>query len=298
MDRLLSMQVFARVVESGSFTRAAGLLDLPKASVSQHLARLEAHLGVRLLHRTTRRLRLTEDGAAYYERARHLLDDLDELESGLGKAHRAPRGRLRIDAPASFCRHVLVPALPDFFARYPDILLEVGSSDRPVDLLQEGVDCVIRGGEVHDDSLIGRRLNHFEVITCAAPDYLARFGQPRHPEELRQHALVGFFSAKTGRTFPYDFERDGQRIEIDGPWRLTLNDADSFVAAGLAGLGVMQAVRSQLLDKFLAAGRLQRLLADWQVEPLEQHILYPSRRHLSARVRVFVDWAVARLGTG
>lgn len=289
------MQVFVRVAESGSFTRTAEAMDLPKASVSQYVARLEAHLGVRLLHRTTRRLRLTDDGAAYCERARLLLDDLADLESGLARAHRAPRGRLRIDVPAAFGRHVLVPALPDFQARYPELSLDIGSSDRPVDLLQDGVDCVIRGGSLHDDSLIGRRLRRYPVVTCAAPAYLCQHGLPKHPQELGRHALLGFFSAKTGQTFPYDFSQDGERIEVAGPWRHSFNDADSFLAAGLAGLGILQCVRSEWVERQLQTGALLPLLEDWAVEPLDLHILYPSRRHLSARLRVFVDWVVERL---
>ncbi|MEO8671436.1 MAG: LysR family transcriptional regulator [Tahibacter sp.] len=292
----MAMRVFVRVIESGSFTRAAETLDLPKASVSQYVARLEAHLGVRLLQRTTRRLSATVDGSAYYERARDLLADLAELESGVSNAGLSPRGRLRVDVPAAYGRHVLVPALPDFFARYPDIVLEVGSSDRPVDLLQEGVDCVIRGGEVHDEALIGRRLTTYEVLTCATPSYLARRGTPEHPDELRQHDLIGYFSAKTGRIYALDFERGDQRIDIDGPWRVALNDADSFLAAGIAGLGVLQVVRSAWIERHIESGALTPILRDWRCEPLAQHILYPSRRHLSSRVRVFVDWVVERLG--
>lgn len=297
MDKLRAMQVFVRVVDAGSFTRAAQQLDLPKASVSQHVAQLEAHLRARLLQRTTRRLSLTADGRAYYERARALLDDVAELEAGIASAHGAPRGRLRVDVPAAYGRHALVPALPDFFARYPDITLELGSSDRPVDLLREGVDCVIRGGDVHDESLVGRRLDTFAVATCAAPAYLRRHGVPKHPTELRRHQLVGYFSAKTGRVFAMDFARGRARVEIDGPFRLALNDADSHLAAGLAGLGVLQVVRSRWVDEQLRARALKPILADWTPEPLVQHVLYPSRRHLSARVRVFVDWVVERLGS-
>jgi LysR family transcriptional regulator for bpeEF and oprC len=297
MDRLRSMQIYARVVESGSFTRAADALDLPKASVSEHVARLEGHLGVRLLQRTTRRVRLTQDGAAYYARVRHWLDELADLESSLSSAGRAPRGRLRVDVPAAYGRHVLVPALPDFFRRYPELSLELGSSDRPVDLLQEGVDCVVRGGELHDDSLIGRKLGRYQVLTCATPAYLRRHGTPKHPDELRGHALIGYFSAKTGRSYPMDFTREGRRIEIDGPYRIALNDADSYLAAALAGLGVVQIVASARVRASFRSGALKQVLADWTADPLEQYVLWPGRRHLSARVRVFVDWLVEHVGS-
>lgn len=296
VDRIRSYECFVRVVEAGSFTRAAERLDLPKASVSQHVARLEQHLGVRLLQRSTRRLHLTPDGSACYERARALLDDLADLESGLRAEGRAPRGKLRVDVPAAFGRHALVPALPEFFARHPEIRLEVGSSDRPVDLLQEGVDCVIRGGELHDESLVGRRLRTLAVVTAAAPRYLRGRRRPRHPHALGEHDLVGYFSAKTGRSYAFDFERDGERIEIDGPYRLAVNDADSYLAAALAGLGIVQLVVSDEVARQLAERRLVRLLPDWTPEPLEQHVLYPSRRHLAPRLRAFVDWVVERFG--
>ncbi len=296
MDRIRSYECFLRVVDTGSFTRAAELLDLPKASVSGHVARLEQHLGVRLLQRSTRRLSLTADGSACYERARQLLDDLAELEAGLRAEGRELDGRLRVDVAAAFGRHVLVPALPEFFARHPRIRLEVGSSDRPVDLLAEGVDCVIRGGDLHDESLVGRRLRRYPVLTCAAPSYLRGRSRPRHPDELHGHDLVGFFSARTGRVFPFDFERAGERREIDGPFRVALNDADSYLAAALAGLGVVQIVASPEVARQVADKRLVPLLADWASEPLDQYLLYPSRRHLAPRLRAFVDWVVERFG--
>jgi LysR family transcriptional regulator for bpeEF and oprC len=276
--------------------RAAEALQLPKASVSQQVARLEAHLGVRLLHRTTRRVRLTEDGRAYHERILKLLDDVSDLESGLAAAGRTPTGRLRIDVPAAFGVHMLVPALPEFCARYPGIQLEIGSSDRPVDLVAESVDCVIRGGDVHDESLVRRRLRTLQTATFASPDYLRGHGTPRHPDDLRAHALIGYFSSSTGRTFPYDFSRHGERIEIDGPFHVAFNDANTFLAAGAAGLGVLQAPLGEPTRGFVRSGQLKRVLAGWTAEPLVHTILYPSRRHLSERVRVFIDWAMERLG--
>jgi LysR family transcriptional regulator for bpeEF and oprC len=296
MDRLVAMQTFVRVVETGSFTRAAQSLGLGKASVSQQVAQLETQLRVRLLHRTTRQLRLTDDGAAYYERARQLIEDFDELEASLPSAARRPQGRLRIDVGAAFGVHFLIPALPDFFRRYPDIQLRIGSTDRPIDLLAEGVDCVIRGGDVHDEALIGRPLALLSVFTLASAAYLRRNGTPRNPEALREHALIGFFSQRDGRTFPYDFERDGERIEIDGPFAASFNDANNFLAAGLSGLGVFQTVVTPYIEAELAAGKLRRILKDWAVESLRQTILYPSRRHQPARLRVFVDWAIERFG--
>lgn len=292
MDRLVAMQTFVRVAELGSFTKAAEGLKLPNATVSMRVAQLEEHLQVKLLSRTTRRVSLTDDGAAYLERVQRLLNELAEIESHLAGARHSPRGRLRVDVPAATGRHVLAPALPAFFARYPQVVLEIGSSDRPVDLLAEGVDCVIRGGLTHDDSLVARPLGAFEVVTCAAPSYLAQRGEPATPQELYAHACVNFFSAKTGRVFPFEFERDGEMLEITGPHRVAANDADTYLEAGLAGLGIMQAPRTRQLQELLDDGRLVAVLTDWSAGQLPLVVMYPRNRHLSARVRVFVDWVV------
>jgi LysR family transcriptional regulator, regulator for bpeEF and oprC len=199
MDRLRAMQVFSLVAELGSFSKAADALNLPNATVSTLVAQLEAHLQAKLLARTTRRIALTEDGSAYLERIRRLLTELADIEDALAGQTRAPQGRVRVDVPAAAGRHVLAPALPDFCARYPGITVEIGSTDRPVDLIAEGVDCVIRGGAVHDETLVAKPLGEFETITCAAPSYLARAGEPRTLDDFAQHTAVNFFSAKTGR---------------------------------------------------------------------------------------------------
>ncbi len=302
MDRLTAMTIFVKVADTGSFTAAAEALDLPKASVSQHVARLEAHLGVRLLQRSTRRVRLTDDGAAYHDRIRALLSDVYAIEAGLGGATRAPSGRVRIDAPAAFATHALVPALPDFRARYPDIALEIGSSDRPVDLVAEGVDCVIRGGEVFDASLVGRRLESVERWTLASPDYLARRGTPAHPDALADHALIGYFSTVTGAMSPYDFERtaDGrdERVVVDGPFPVALNDANAYLAAGVAGLGVFQAPLGPWIADRIARGDAVRILDGWSAGTHVHTLLYPSRRQVPARVQAFIDWALDSWAAG
>jgi LysR family transcriptional regulator for bpeEF and oprC len=289
MDRLQAMSVFVRVVESGGFTRAAEVLRMPKATVTTLVQQLEAHLGVKLLNRTTRRVNVTPDGAAYYERCVRILAEVEDTETVLRRTHGAVSGRLRVDVPASFGRRVLMPALPDFVACYPDVRLEVGCGDRPVDLIEEGVDCVVRGGDPGDESLVARRVGELEFVCCATPAYLAAHGVPEHPRDLAQHRCVNYFSSKTGRLFPWDFSRDGERIElaVDGP--VAANDGEAYLAAGLAGLGVFQAV---LLDvtELLAAGSVRRVLADWRIDPLPVFVMYPRNRHLSAKVRAFVDW--------
>jgi len=182
-----------------------------------------------------------------------------------------------------------VPALPDFFERYPDIQLELGSSDRPVDLIEEGVDCAVRGGALGDSTLIARRIGVVNFVTAAAPAYLERFGTPTHPRELANHRCVNYFSAKTGKIYDWDFTRDGERIQVPMPGVIALNDSNAYVVAGLSGLGIIQ-MTDYLLDKYVASGSMVRLMADWVTDPLPIHVVYPQNRHLSAKVRVFVEW--------
>jgi LysR family transcriptional regulator, regulator for bpeEF and oprC len=295
MDKLRSIEAFVRVVELGSFTRAADALHVPKATVTKLVSELEARLGIKLLHRTTRRLSLSDDGAAYLEGAQRLLADLAELEGQVTRSVRSPRGRLRVDVPAAAGRHVLAPALPAFFAKHPDIQLELGSSDRPVDLLAEGVDVVIRGGLTYDDSLVARPLGTFEVITCASPAYLKRHGKPRTPEALRDggHLAVNFFSAKTGRVFDFEFQRGDESLAFTLPHRVAANDADTALAAALAGLGLLQSPRTRHVQGLIDSKQLVPVLPAWSGGAFPLVAMYPRHRHLSARLRVFVDWVVA-----
>jgi LysR family transcriptional regulator for bpeEF and oprC len=294
MDKLRSIEAFVRVVELRSFTRAADALHLPKGTVTKLVQDIESQLGVKLLHRTTRRLSLTDDGAAYLEGAQRVLADLAELEGSVTRAVTRPSGRLRVDVPAAAGRHVFAPALPAFFARYPDIELDMGSSDRPVDLLAEGVDVVVRGGLTHDDLLVARKLGAFKVITCAAPSYLRAHGVPSSPAVLRDqgHLAVNFFSAKTGKVFDFEFERGNEKLAVALRHRVAANDADTFLALGIAGLGLMQSPLTVQLRSLIADGQLVPVLADWSAGALPLHVMYPRHRHLSVRLRVFVDWVV------
>lgn len=298
MDKFAAMMAFVRVVEAGSFTRAADTLQLPKPTVTRLVQVLEGHLQTRLLNRTTRRVTVTPDGAAYYDRAMRLLGDVDELESSMLRAKANPRGRLRVDVGASLGRLVLIPALPDFHARYPDIQLDLGVSDRPVDLLSENVDCVLRGGELLDQSLVARRVGELHFMAAAAPSYLRRHGTPTHPEQLHEgggHLVVGFFSPRTGRILSQDYVRGSERHEVTGRHVLAVNDSNAYIAAGVAGLGVLQAP-SFMLRSQLDSGELVPVLADWCSSPLPLHIVYPPNRHLSTKVRVFVDWVAELFG--
>ncbi|MBV8036270.1 LysR family transcriptional regulator [Roseateles sp.] len=297
MDRLQAMQAYVRVVEAGTFTKAADSLDLPKATVTRLIQTLETHLRTKLLNRTTRRVTVTPDGAAYYERAMRLLGDLEELEGSMNQARMTPRGRIRIDVPGVVGREMIIPHLPDFYAKYPDIQIEMGVSDRPVDLIGDNVDCVIRGGELTDQSLVARRIGEFRFITCATPEYLRRHGMPAHPRELGEapHRMVGYFSARTGKIVGDSFRRGDEVVEVAGNHVLAVNDADAYLNAGLAHLGLVQ-VTCFMAGPLLKSGGLVRVLEDWDTDPVPVYVVYPPNRHLSSKLRVFVDWVVELIG--
>lgn len=291
MDQIQGMRVFARVVETGSFTRAAESLDMPKGSATKLLQQLETRLKVKLLNRTTRRVTVTPDGAAYYERASRLLNDLDEMEAAMTLAQGKPGGRLRVDVGSSIASQIIIPALPDFYRRYPDIQLDLGVGDRPVDLIGDNVDCVIRGGELTEQSLVARRIANMALLSVATPAYLAANGTPAHPLELEDgHTVINFFSPRTGRLFPNVFEQDGERIEVAGRHKLSVNEGNAYLAAALAGLGIAQIARFQAAPH-IASGALMEILPQWRHPLIPLHVVYPPNRHLSARVRAFVEWA-------
>lgn len=295
VDKLRAMEVFVRVVETGSITRAADGLGLPKATATTLLQRLEAELGVRLLNRTTRRVSVTPDGAAYYERCVAILSQVRETEESLASHHSAPRGRLRVDVPTLMARSVFVPALPRFFALYPDVELALASSERRADLIEEGVDCAVWSGEITESSIVARRVGFLYFATCAAPSYLATHGAPRHPDELRSHRCINHFSPRTGKVLEWAFSRDGERVETALAGHVALDDENSYVAAAEAGLGIAQ-IPAFVLKDAMERGTLELVLGDWFPEPSPLYVVYPQHRHLSRKVRVFVDWVAALLG--
>lgn len=297
MDQLAAMRAFVRVVETGNFSRAADSLAAPKATVTKLIQGLEAHLRTKLLNRTTRRVLVTPDGALYYERAVRLLADLEELDSSMMSSQALPHGRIRVEMSGALATLVVLPALCDFYTRYPDIRIDLGVSDRPVDIIAENVDCAIRAGEPTDQSLIARRIAFMSMVTCAAPSYLARFGEPKHPRDLeRNHYAVGYFRPVTGRQLPFVFNRGSERLEVAGRYIVSSNDAITYVAAAEAGLGIVQAPRLMVEDAF-TAGRLRPVLGEWNREPLPVYVVFPPNRHLSNKVRVFVDWAAELFAT-
>jgi DNA-binding transcriptional LysR family regulator len=293
MDRFDAMQAFVRVVEAGSFTKAAETLHMSKTTVTQLVQQLEARLRVKLLNRTTRKVNVTADGAAFYERAIRLLADLDDAETSLSGAQALPRGRLRVDVPSPLAALILIPALPAFYERYPDIQIDMGVSDRIVDMIDENVDCVVRGGELTDQSLIARRVGDLALGVFAAPSYLARLGTPAHPRELEdsQHRVVGFLWARTGKALPYAMHRQDEHLHIKGRYALAIDDGNAYLAAGLAGLGVLW-LPAYMSRVHQAQGALVPLFEDWRLESMPMYVAYPPNRHISAKLRVFIDWVV------
>jgi DNA-binding transcriptional LysR family regulator len=295
MDRFDTLQAFARVVEAGSFTKAAQTLNMSKTTVSQLVQQLEARLRVKLLNRTTRQVKVTPEGAAYYERVVRLLGDLEDADHALTGDLAAPRGRLRIDVPTPFARLILMPALPEFHRRYPEIQVIMGVSDRNVDVIGENVDCVLRGGEIAVPSLVARRVADLRLGAYAAPDYLRTAGTPSHPRDLEQapHRIVGFLRSSSGTIAAARVrrQRDGaeEELELKGRYVVAADDGNAYLAAGLAGMGVLWLPR-YMAAPHVAAGELTALFEDWRLDPMPLYLAYPQNRHLSARLRVFIGW--------
>ncbi|MDR6668577.1 LysR substrate-binding domain-containing protein [Rhizobium sp. 1399] len=295
MDQLSAMRVFIRVVETGNFTRAADMLAMPKATVTNLIQGLEAHLRTKLLNRTTRRVMVTTDGALYYERAAQIISELEELDGSLSNSQSLPTGRLRVEMAGAFADSILVPALCDFYQRYPDIRIDLGVGDRTVDYLAENVDCALRAGTPADQSLIARRVSEIEMITCAAPLYVEKFGLPQRPEELEtEHYSVNYFRAQNNRTVPFEFRKDNESIEVNPRYIVSVNDSRTYMTAALAGLGLAQ-IPIFMAREPLAKGELVQTLTEWTRESLPLYVVYPPNRHLSNKVRVFVDWLVKLL---
>ncbi|MER2178292.1 MAG: LysR family transcriptional regulator [Stenotrophomonas maltophilia] len=294
MDRFDAMQAFARVVETGSFTKAADTLHMSRTTVTQLVQQLEARLRVRLLNRTTRQVNVTADGAAYYARVIRLLADLDDAETSLSIASAAPRGRLRVDVPAPFARLVLVPALPDFLVRYPEIQLDLGVSDRHVDLIDENVDCVIRGGHITDQSLVARHIGDLQAGIHASPAYLQQAGIPAHPQDLEQapHRVIGYLRSRSGTVLPYTLQRGDEQVTVKGHHLLAVDDGNAYLAAGVAGLGALW-LPDYMAAPHVATGELIRLFPEWRIDAMPLYLAFPPNRHVSAKLRVFIDWIAA-----
>jgi len=297
MDQLLALRVFVRIAESGAFSKAADTMNIPRPTVTKLVQDLERHLGTRLLQRTTRRVSVTPEGAAYYERAARLIADLEEMDELAAQSRAQARGRLRVDIGSVLANMILIPALPAFRARHPELHVDLGVSDRPVDLIGEGVDCVIRGGALADTTLVARRIADLDWVTCASPLYLKARGVPTHPSELvaREtsgvpgHAIAGYFSSLTGKAFPLEFHRGDEHLQVAGQAVVAVNESTAHLSALLSGVGLGQTF-GFMVRPHVEAGRLRTVLDDWTRPRHALHVVYPGARHLSAKVRLFVDW--------
>ncbi|WP_029226963.1 LysR family transcriptional regulator [Burkholderia ubonensis] len=291
MDHLHAMRIFARVAHLGSFTKAAEQMQLPRPTVSNAVQYLEKHLKIRLLQRTTRRVALTAEGATYYERCARLLADLDDVETLFEDAGASPRGVIRVDLPERFALNKVIPAIPSFHARYPDLRIVMSTTDRFVDLIADGIDCAVRVGALSDTSLVARRIGELAQVNCASPAYLARHGTPRSPDDLPEHVAVGYFSTRTGRELDWEYaDMDtGEMHAVKMRSVVSVNSSQAYLACCVAGLGLIQAPRDGL-DAPLADGTLVEVLPEWNAAPLPVSVVFPHGRHLAPRVRIFVDW--------
>jgi DNA-binding transcriptional LysR family regulator len=287
MDRLDAMRLFARIVERRSFTLAAQDLALSRSTVTEAVKQLEKRLGARLLQRTTRHVRPTLDGEAYYRRCLAIVADVEDAEAAFDDAR--PRGQLRVDVHGTLARHFMLPGLPRFLAQYPELQLHIGEGDRLVDPVREGVDCVLRVGAPQDSAMVGRRIATLDEVTCASPAYLRRHGTPRASDALDGHRMVGFVSSATGSIIPLEFTVRGTLRKVTLPAAVSVTGAETCVAAARLGLGLIQVPRYHVAPE-LAAGELVEVLRDTPPSPTPVSLLYPQRRQLAPRVRVFIDW--------
>jgi len=288
MDRLATLNLFVRIVERGSFSAAAADCGVSRPVATAAIKALEERLGTRLLQRSTRHVQPTVEGEAYYHRCVAILADIEDADRDAGGG---VAGRVRVDVPGHLARTILLPALPDFLARHPALTVHLGEGERFVDLVREGVDCVVRAGELADSDMVVRRLGMMEEITVASPAYLAKYGTPHTPDDLDGHQMIGFVSSRTGQPLPLEFTRNGGVIEVVLPARVLVSGADTSAAAARLGLGLAQAPRYRFAED-LASGALVEVLADFPPTPTPLSVLYPSNRQLSPRVRVFIDWLV------
>lgn len=296
MDKLAQYRVFVQVAEMGSFINAAHALEIPRATVSAAIQQLESALGTRLLHRTTRRVRPTADGLQLLERVRSFLADAEDIDQLFQASQRKVAGRLNVDVPSRIARRLVAPALPGLLRRYPRLQVALGSSDRAIDLVQEGVDCAVRVGTLADSSLVVRPLGHIALINCASPGYLGEHGEPATPDELTQggHWAVGYAGASTGRELPWEWSDAGRSRRLPVPSRVIVNNAESYIACCCAGLGLIQIPRfdvQHLLDR----GQLVEVLPAFRAERMPVSLIYPHRRQRSRRLHAFVEWVEALL---
>jgi LysR family transcriptional regulator for bpeEF and oprC len=290
MDQLQGMRVFTRVAELGSFARAANTLDMSRAMASSYVAQLEKHLATRLLHRTTRKVTVSAQGSVYLEHCKRILGEIAAADDELRLARDRPQGKLRIDVPVPFGKHLLLPAIPQFTQRYPDIALEVRFNDRYVDVIGERVDVAVRVGKISTPDLIAKHITNSRILTCASPRYLGRAGAPRTPEALREHRLIGHLRTEAARPADWQFARDGVPKAMRLPMALSFNTAEALMVSALEGQGIVQQL-DLLVGGYLAEGRLVEILHEYSCEGPPMSVIYPRATQHLAKVRVFAEFA-------
>ncbi|MEM5298382.1 LysR family transcriptional regulator [Burkholderia sp. JPY481] len=289
IDRITAMRTFIRIVDTNSFTRAAESLNIPRATATTIVQNLEALLGTALLVRTTRRLSITPEGAAYYERCAQILADIDEMEASIRNSTDNLTGRLRIEMPSAVASAIVLPSLDEFHALYPNLDLAIGVSNRTVDMVSEAIDCSIQLGELPDSNLVARQLGTLDQVTCASPAYLARHGTPVDLDELRAHVAVNCVSPHSGRECDFDFEVDGEARKVKLNGFVQVSDEQAYLTCGLQGLGMIQPARIAA-QPYLDSGLLHEVLPQWKPVPMPVSVAYVKNRRVSPRVRAFVDW--------
>lgn len=289
MDTIDLFRIFIRVAENGSFIRTAETLNRPASTISAAIRELESRLGTRLLHRTTRSVSLTSDGSALYARCLVVVQDVEETENLFRQSSGQVRGKIKVDVPGRVGSRIVIPALPEFFARHPSIQVDLGITDRSVNLPEEGVDCAVRVGVLNDSGMVARRVGELKFINVASQGYISSFGSPASPEQLDSHVAVGYVSPTTGRRERWEWARDGEIFGADVNSHLTVNSAEAYIAACVAGMGMIQ-IPEYDVSEWLSAGILCEVMQSCLPQPLPVSILYPSRRHLSRPLQLFIAW--------
>ncbi|CAI8759014.1 LysR family transcriptional regulator [Pseudomonas chlororaphis] len=289
MDRIQAMQIFVRVAKAGSFIQAAQTLSLPASTVTSSVKNLEKHLQVRLLNRTTRRVSLTPEGSQYLAQCREILELIEHTETSLTNSVKRPQGRLRVDMPGGIAHSIVMPNLQDFYQRYPDVYLMIGVNDRQVDLVHEGVDCVIRMGKLDDSTLVARPLGQFRWVTCASASYLRGYGTPQTPEDLSHHRAIHYFSGRSRQAGEMRFAHGSEKFSVQVNGAAAVNETGLYIKMCLEGFGLVQ-LAENVVAEHLREGRLVEVLADWRPDSVPVHLLYPHQRFLSPAVSAFADW--------
>lgn len=297
MNKLALLQSFVRVVELASFTQAGNTLGLPKPTVSEHIQSLEGVLGARLLHRTTHRVTPTQDGLVLYDRARDVLASMEELDGLFRQQGPVLAGRLRVDMPTAFARLEVFPRLGEFLQAHPAIQVEISCTDRRVDVVREGFDCVVRIGQLNDDTLVARRLGKLRMVNCASPAYLRAYGVPVTPADLDRHVLIDYVQVLGSQSEGFVYQQHGRLVSRQMPVRVTVNNADAYEATCLNGLGIIQVPVARYVGLF-TRGLLVKIMPDYLPPPMDITLLYAHRRHLPPRVKVFMDWLADLIAPG